>query len=91
MNPKKIYLSRFRRAIPFAFPNKRSLTRQLTCLKQHISQMVPILLLHCLLMRPLPVPQQKVHLKPIRLIVPAAVNYIPSLLPLLSKSTAAPV
>lgn len=28
MNPKKIYLSRFRRAIPFAFPNKRSLTRQ---------------------------------------------------------------
>ena len=54
-------------------------------------QMVPILLLHCLLMRPLPVPQQKVHLKPIRLIVPAAVNYILSLLPLLSKSTAAPV
>ena len=41
MNPKKIYLSRFRRAIPFAFPNKRSLTRQVNQMLDDYLEMFP--------------------------------------------------
>ena len=41
MNPKKIYLSRFRRAIPFAFPNKRGLTRQVNQMLDDYLEFVP--------------------------------------------------